>query len=283
MSPALSLVRRAAEMPGLRRLTGITPLLRVSFALRASLVVQSLRFALNELRGRDTVQVYTPRNSKIAIALRHHSPDVLVLDELFSQEEYAFPDAVVAALRETASPQVVDLGANIGLFGALVLNAFPRARVLSVEVDPGNAAVHEAAIAANAGSDWTLIRGAAGTAAGRAAYVLGHYATSRAAHPHELASDVEVIDVLPLLAEADFVKIDIEGGEWAILDDPRFRQGRARAIVLEYHSHLCPEEDPGEAAKRRLEAAQYSLKVGATKPRFGVGLLWGLRREGGEA
>jgi FkbM family methyltransferase len=283
MSLALTLVRRAAEMRGLRRLTRVTPLLRVSFALRASLVVQSLRFALNELRGRDTTQVYTLRNSKIAVALRHHSPDVLVLDELFSQDEYAFPGAVVAALRETESPRAVDLGANIGLFGALVLNAFPRARVLSVEVDPGNAAVHEAAIAANAGSDWTLIRGAAGTSAGRAAYVLGHFATSRAAHPHELGSEVEVIDVLPLLAGADFVKIDIEGGEWAILDDPRFRQARARAIVLEYHSHLCPEEDPGEAAKRRLEGAGYSVEAGATKPRFGAGLLWGLRKEGTEA
>jgi FkbM family methyltransferase len=256
----------------------VTPLLRVSFALRGSLVKQSLRFAVNELRARDTTTVYTLRGSKTAIALRHHSPDVLVLDELFSQQEYAFPDGVLAALSST-SPRVVDLGANIGLFGAFVLSVFPRARVLSVEVDPGNAAVHDAAIAANAGSDWTLIRGAAGTAAGRAPYVLGHFATSRAAHPHEPASEIEVLDVLPLLDDADFVKIDIEGGEWAIFDDPRFRQARPRVIVLEYHSHLCPEQDPGKAAKRTLEAAGYSVEAGATKPRFGAGLLWGVRGE----
>lgn len=273
----LRILRRAATLPGLRRLTGVAPLLRLSFALRGSLVEERRSFALNELRRRCSTRTYTLRGSDVRIALRHHSPDVMVLDEVFSQTEYRFPDGVAQALEGLVSPRVVDLGANIGLFGAAMLSRLPRARIVAVEVDPANAAVHEAAIAANPGRDWELIRSAAGVAEGRARFVLGEYATSRLAGPHELATDLETIDVFPLLAGADLVKMDIEGGEWAILDDPRFRELGARAVVLEYHAHLCPDEDPQRAAKRRLEAAGYETEAGTTKPTFGAGLLWGLR------
>jgi FkbM family methyltransferase len=273
----LKLVRRAAGLPGLRRLTKVKPLLRVSFAMRASLVEERLRFALYELRPKASMAVYTRRGSTIRIALRHHSPDVMVLDEVFSQHEYVFPPAVGEALARLEAPRVVDLGANIGLFGAFVLTTLPGARILSVEVDPGNTAVHEAAIAANPEHDWRLIRGAAGTAPGQASFVLGRFATSRAAESHEQATLVEVIDALPLLDEADFVKIDIEGGEWLILDDARFRAIRADVVVLEFHAHLCPEDDPQSAAQRRLESAGFSVYSGTTKPAFGAGVLWGVR------
>jgi FkbM family methyltransferase len=278
MKPVLKLVRGAAALPGVRRLTQVTPLLRVSFALRASLVEPSWRFALNELRPGGSVRRYRLRGSKVTIALRHHSPDVMVLDEMLAQEEYAYPRAVAEALWGTAAPRVVDLGANIGLFGALILDQFPHATVVGVEVDPANADVHETAIAANPGTDWKLIRGAAATTAGRARFVLGTYTTSRAARPQDQATEVETIDVLPLMGTADFVKIDIEGGEWAILEDPRFRALQARAVVVEYHRHLCPESDPREAAVRRLEAAGYETEAGRLKPAYGAGLVWGVRR-----
>lgn len=278
MKALLRLVRAAATLPGLRRLTSVKPLLRLSFALRAPLVEPSWRFALNELRPRDSTRRYRLRGSKVTVALRHHSPDVMVLDEVFAQAEYDLPTEIARALDEVDVLRVIDLGANIGLFGALVLKRFSSARLVAVEVDPENAAVHEATIAANPGADWNLIRGAAGTGQGRAPFVLGRFATSRAAEAREPATEVETIDVLPLLADADFAKIDIEGGEWAILDDPRFRTLEARVIVVEYHAHLCPEPDPGTAAARRLEAAGYATEAGNTKPAFGAGLLWGLLR-----
>jgi FkbM family methyltransferase len=278
MKPILKLVRGAAALPGLRQLTRFKPLLRVSFALRAPLVEPSWRFALNELRPGDSLRRYRPRGSDVTIALRHHSPDVMVLDEMLAQEEYAFPPAIAEALRGIDAPRVVDLGANIGLFGAVVLKQFPRASVVGVEVDPANAAVHDAAIASNPGADWKLIRGAAATSPGRARFVLGTYATSRAARPQDQATEVEAIDVLPLLGSADLVKIDIEGGEWAILDDPRFRALQARVVVVEYHRHLCPESDQREAAVRRLEAAGYETEAGRFKAAYGAGLVWGVQR-----
>ena len=46
------------------------------------------------------------------------------------------------------------------------------------------------------------------------------------------------------MAEADLVKIDIEGGEWPILTDPRFAQLPTPALVIEYHPAGCPGPDP---------------------------------------
>ena len=86
----------------------------------------------------------------VAIALRHHTGDVLVLDEIFSQLEYEPPRRGQAGCsRLSGAPRVVDLGANIGLFGAWVLGRYPDATIVAVEADPANAAVHRRTIEAN--------------------------------------------------------------------------------------------------------------------------------------
>src|SRR5215204_368266 len=81
----IRVVRRLASAPGFRRLTRFEALLRLSFALRAVLVREKLKFAANELRRRPVIGVYRLRRSGIAVALRHHTGDIMVLDEIFSQ------------------------------------------------------------------------------------------------------------------------------------------------------------------------------------------------------
>ncbi len=57
-------------------------------------------------------------------------------------------------------------------------------------------------------------------------------------------------DVLPKVAEADLVKLDIEGGEWVLLADERFVA--VRALELGYHRDGCPGADPAVAAHELL-------------------------------
>ena len=202
----------------------------------------------------------------------------MVLDEVFAQQEYELPKHVEAALRGAERPlHVVDLGANIGLFGAYILQRFPDARIQAVEADPANAEVHAETITANPSADWTLIRGAAGATAGRARFATGEFATSHLAEPDEPALTVERLDVLPLLVDGDFLKIDIEGGEWEILADPRWRKTRALAVVVEHHEQFCPLNDPASAAEAALREAGYEVLVGRNKPAFGAGIIWGYR------
>ena len=80
------------------------------------------RFVRNELRRGPTTATYRLRESTVAVAIRHHTGDVMVLDEIFSQDEYEPPPGVQLPKVESA----VDLGANIGLFGAWLLGGYPR-------------------------------------------------------------------------------------------------------------------------------------------------------------
>jgi FkbM family methyltransferase len=270
VSPLLRLVRRLATAPLFRRLTSVTPLLRLSYALRASLVRERARFVRNELRRKPATDVYHLRESGIAVAIRHHTGDVMVLDEIFSQREYEPPAAVTLGKVESA----VDLGANIGLFGAWLLGRFPEASLVAYEADPANASVHLRTIEANGLADrWRLVEAFAGAREGVTSFATGLQAVS---HEGE-GIQVSVMDVLPELVNADLVKIDIEGAEWPIVTDPRFRELRARVVVLEYHADGSPEPDPAAAAGRALADADYEVHHTARKPVFGAGLVWGVR------
>lgn len=270
MSALLRVVRRLATVPIVRRLTGVAPLLRLSYALRASLVRERGRFVRNELRSGPVTATYRLRESGLVVAVRHHSGDVMVLDEIFSQCEYEPPPGVDLRVVHRA----VDLGANIGLFGAWLLGRCPGAQVVAYEADPANAAVHRRAIEANALEDqWRLVEAFAGVREGTTSFTTGLHAVS---HEGD-GSEVPVVDVLPELANADLVKIDIEGAEWPILTDARFGELQARIVVLEYHREGSPDSDPSEAAERALTAAGYDVRHTGRKPAFGAGLVWGVR------
>lgn len=276
MNSFLRAVRWLATAPGFRRLTTLSPLLRLSFALRGTLVRSPLQFALNELRPGDVTAVYRLREGGVSVVIRHRTADVLVLDEIFSQREYEFPPAVTAVLAELERPlKIVDLGANIGLFGAFVLARYPDAYVVGVEPDPANAAIHRRAIEANRTARWTLVQAAAAAAPGTMAFRSGGFTRSHAAEAGEDSIPVEAQDVLPRMRSADLVKIDIEGAEWALLADARFAATEARALVLEYHPVNCPGSDPRAEATRVLTDSGFTVAPGATKPEFGTGILWG--------
>jgi FkbM family methyltransferase len=279
VSVLLRAVRRLATVPPFTYLTSVAPLLRLSYALRSSLVHEQWRFVRNELRRKPITATYRLPHSGVSVTLRHHTGDVMVLDEIFSQSEYELPEQAERALPEpSASIGVLDLGANIGLFGAWVLGRFPKARILAFEADPGNAAIHRRTIAANpASTGWRLIEAFAAPAAGRVWFAAGAHATSHESRGED-AIEVEAVDVFEHTNGVDLLKIDVEGAEWPLLADPRFHDVPADVVVLEYHADGCPHPDPVAAAEKALVAAGYEIVAGTTKPAYGAGVLWGFRR-----
>jgi FkbM family methyltransferase len=242
--------------------------------LRARTVHRPGAFVVRELTGRERVCLYRLRESGLKVAIRHGSGDVVTLGEVFHEHHYVPPGEVERALMRIA--RVVDLGANVGLFGLFAAARWPEAEILAFEPDPANIAVHEHVIDVNGlGERWRLVPAAAGAHGGRARFIPGGVALSHLAAAGERAPAVEVSveDVLPRLAHSDLLKMDIEGGEWAILDDPRFRESPPRALVLEYHAHLCPGPDPRAAAESALAAA--GLRMSSIWHRAdGHGMLW---------
>lgn len=260
----------------LLKLPSVEPV--VSAFLRGRVVRETVRFAFNEIWGRQVLRRYRLRGAGVVVHVRHSSPDVLNLDEIFYQRLYEAPDPVRRVLGEISHPpRIVDLGANVGLAGAWFLGVYPEASVVAYEPDPANAAVHAQTVAAN-GLDgrWRLVKAAAGVKGEAVSFVPGRFAESHLAAPGEDGVHVESVDVLPELIQADLLKIDVEGAEWAILADERFSESSAAAVVLEYHPHLCPGPEPRALAERLLRTAGYEVQDIFQAPE-GHGMIWAWR------
>ncbi len=87
---------------------------------------------------------------------------------------------------------------------------------------------------------------------------------------------VRTLDYLPLFSAADFVKMDIEGGEWDVLADPRLHEVGPLVLVMEYHRVGAPSLPAREAAERLLTAAGFSVGHGHPN-HWGHGTLWAWR------
>jgi FkbM family methyltransferase len=273
--------RRAATLAlgnGFVKHPRVEPL--VATALRGSAVRGSSRFALREVLGRGRVGRYRLRDADFDVLIRHGTADAAILGEVFYQRDYEFPQPVRAALEALGRPPVVaDLGANIGLFGLWVLRSFPAAEIVAFEPDPANLAVLRRCVSLNERSGkWEVVPAAASTEDGAVPFTTGGGSVSRIA-ADEAAQTVPALDAFPYLERADLIKIDIEGGEWAILNDPRFADLRPAAVVLEFHPHMSPRPDTHAAAVELLSRTGLEIADG---PDYGSGqgVLWGWRTEG---
>jgi FkbM family methyltransferase len=152
----------------------------------------------------------------------------------------------------------VDLGSNIGLFSAFFLTRYPEAEIVGFEPDPENLEVLEATIAVNGkGSTWNVVEACASNRPGSFAFASGNANLSRIASADEAERVVAAVDVFPYLEQADVAKINIEGGEWDLLLDPRFAELELPALVIEYHDILSPQPDFHALTIERLTSAGY--------------------------
>jgi FkbM family methyltransferase len=272
----MSSVRAALVQPA-RRLAGHPRLLpATALLLRARTVRPASAFVIREALRRHGLFAYKLRENGLCVAIRHGTGDVVTVGEVFHEHDYEPPAALARSLAGTR--RIVDLGANVGLFGAFAAARWPDAQIVGFEPDPANAAVHARTIALNGlESRWKLVQAAAGANDGRVRFVAGDAALSRLAGAEEdgdeASIEVTVEDVIPRLADADLVKMDVEGGEWAILCDPRFGASPPRVMVLEYHPRFCPGGDPRAAVEAVLEQAGFQLES-IWHRTDGHGMLW---------
>jgi FkbM family methyltransferase len=251
---------------------------RLAAALDPALLVdEPWQCVKHELRRSGELRSYRVRGSDAIVCIRHGTRDLDVLNEIFRDRIYAFPPEVVRVLGSRSEPaKVVDLGGNIGLFGAWLTAALPEHELVVYEPDPGNAEVLSRCITANNNGDrWRAVQACASNADGSARFLSGEHWGSRVVTDDEEATGtVRVVDVFPDLEGASFAKIDIEGGEWSILMDPRFECLSLPVIAMEYHPWLCPEPDARALATERLVAAGYEVRGVFHDDEAGHGMVW---------
>lgn len=269
---------RLREVPMVGRVLGHRSVQHLAAAVRLSALVRERRHFLgNELRSASGCRAYTLRRSGRTVLLRHDRVDIWTFNEVFLLGVYRPPAVIAARLAKVGAPEVLDIGANIGLFGIDALARYPEARITGWEPDPENAAVHRAHIARNRdiAGRWTLREACAGVAEGTVAFLWGQETASHIVPVGTPgAVDVPVDDVLARFASVDLVKIDIEGGEWELLADPRF--AAAATVVLEYHPDGCRADDPHAEVRRLLDGHGLTVIPLFEHP-GGFGMLWAYR------
>jgi FkbM family methyltransferase len=245
-------------------------------------VTERARFAAATAARASGARRYHLADGGESVVIRQDNvEDGFVLSEVFVSHEYAIPASVTHALGDHVV-NVVDLGGNIGLATLWFAREFPGARFTTIEADPANADVLERVVALNrVGTSATVLRAAGGVRSGSLELVAGLGGRSHSAANIQGGADasriitVPMIDVLPILAEADFLKMDIEGGEWEILSDPRFAGTGLKALCMEFHRYGCPTDDPTSAVTQLLHAAGFS--VAQLRAEGDAGIAWAIR------
>jgi FkbM family methyltransferase len=259
--------------------------------------------AWRALKARTPLRVKLP--SGLQIILRS-SPamDLSLAYEIFVAECYRTPPGLdLGPVR-----RIIDVGGNVGFSTVYWTGRFPGAHVLVFEPHPALAAQIQRHIELNQlGDRVVLCDRAAGTSEGTLyltdAEVFstlvsepGHddFEAIRRQHVADGGTDtsalreripVRMVDFLTAVGPEpiDLLKVDIEGGEHAILDDPRFGALPVQTLVMEWHD--SPEYADGfRHCVERLEYHGYRAsgapvtEAGArARPGQRAGILWARR------
>lgn len=232
-----------------------------------------VRLALSRFVGRAVCPNRIVRSVDIksfggVVALRSHTTDISVCDELLVSHSYAHLIRNV----EDEVATVVDLGANIGLAARWLAHAFPAARIVAVEPEPGNLEILQLNLSAIADRAmcWPV---AVGASDGRAILTTDsgeHGFTILGTGPRE-GTDVEVITLRRVLDESgidrvDVLKCDIEGAERDLFADCAEWIALVGWLEIECHE---PYRLPDLVKDLRRNGAAFSIVDHVPNPAFG--------------
>lgn len=271
----MNYLRRAADSSPLRQYL-LRPEVRSAMARVAS--VRFLRgLAAIEQPGAFLRKVATKQNGLVRVQLRDspvtmflaaNAESLELLYEIFAERCYEV-SVPPRNFGNTSGPKVLDVGANTGVFAAYVLSRWPNASITCVEPDPTNLQALRTCRESNPGSDITIVEAAATTFDGVVNFRGGLGSGSLISDEGEPTRAVDFFELAPGF---DLVKMDIERGEWPILEDPRMQDLASMTWVMEYHRRYAGDQGAGDQATQYLERAGFT--VDEIRPNYwGHGLL----------
>jgi FkbM family methyltransferase len=170
---------------------------------------------------------------------------------------------------------IVDLGANVGYSCLFWCQQYPQARVTAFEPHPRHLEAIAAHLTANRFSERVKVVPAAAGNTAQQKYLVDAGSSSKVSERAD-GLPIQVVDLFQAVAPPiDILKIDIEGGEYQVLVDPRFPSLGARTVVVEWHRSADHPEGK-QWCEERLRACGYRTQTGVEDLPL-AGLLWGFR------
>lgn len=170
--------------------------------------------------------------------------------------------------------KILDVGANVGLFGMAARHFFPAAKIHCYEPNPEinsrlRAHMDELGIC--------VFPEAVGKSDGFVSFQIGmnslHGRTTNGIGRIKRTGLSEAIERLG--DQIDLLKLDCEGAEWDMFEDP-MAWSRVRALVMEYHLWARPGETVDSLSKRLEDVGMRVTRV-EPSPQGTFGLLWAER------
>lgn len=278
-------LQRLTRSSAARRFSATAIPLRV--LLRATLLSERRTVLQHWLRQDSRLVPYRLAKSHHTILLRSHLGGLEIVDEVFRQRLYdPSSPARSAILASPSSPVILGLRANIGISCLRLLDLFPNSTLYAYEADSANANAPKACLMVNDLLDRSSVIEACVSNRVESVSFRGGLGSSSAIIREDCGqpgdTQVQTVDILPRIATADLVKMDIEGSEWSILTDSCFLSRRPRALTMEYHrygcptrgdDHMVPDPHPRKLAITLLRAAGVTVAP-VVHNEWGHGVLW---------
>lgn len=182
---------------------------------------------------------------------------------------------------KTAKPYIIDCGANLGLSVLYFKRLYPQAKVVAFEADPDIYQILSENLAGQGITDANLINKAVWNEDTTLRFYKEGGDAGRVANASDEQDMIEVpaVSLKPYLQqEVDFLKIDIEGAEYAVLKDISDDLTRVKNIFVEYHSFTGQEQPLDEilAILRKAGFRYYIETVGINSSQPFIGINAGL-------
>ncbi len=176
---------------------------------------------------------------------------------------------------------VVDLGANVGFSTLYFLERFQNSRIIGFEPHPLHFEQAQRNLGLNDARDRVELHPFAAGSHNRSMQLSDKGSSSSLIeNATGAAVSIQVVDIFPLLRgkKIDLLKMDIEGGEYEILADPRFGELNIGAIVMEWHARNDTSVGFQDKSwcERRLQDLGYQINEIFTQP--SNGMFWATRR-----
>lgn len=164
--------------------------------------------------------------------------------------------------------RVVDVGGNVGYSCLFWCWRYPKAHILTYEPHPVHSEILSSHLRANGYSDRVTLVQAGAAARATTAVLLDDDIRSTllldgVSNPRNRPGiEIRTVDFFETVGRdpIDILKIDIEGGEYELLQDPRFDQvaGRVECIIMEWHKR-APHHLGGQWCADRLSGLGFII------------------------